>query len=150
MSTELQSRLDKAGLLHSGAWHMQNGELAYTIIPELASCRNVIYAFTSGDETLYIGKTTKKITKQLDAYQVPSPTQSAHIKNHAQIRQILLSGMPVEIFILNDEKLVKMRWMEENPATVMENALIKQFRPKWNSGKMHLKKPRAPREAEAS
>ncbi len=150
MTNPLHAELEKEGLLHAGNWRMDEGELRFTVTPELAACKNVIYAFTSEDQPLYIGKTTKMMAKQLNAYQAPSPTQSAHIKNHAQIRQTLLSGAPVDIFILHDEKLVKMRWMEENPATIRESELIKQFRPRWNSGKMHLDKPRAPREAEAS
>ena len=145
------TELEQEGLLPAGAWRMEDGELRYTITPEMAVHKNIIYAFTSGTDILYIGKTTKLAAKQFNAYQSPTATQSAHIKNHALIRKALQSG-PVEIHILNDPKLTKMRWMEENPATIRELALIQQFRPKWNPGKMNTDKPRAPRgdEADAS
>lgn len=142
----MKTELEEAGLLHAGSWRMENDALHYSIAPEMAAHKNIIYAFTSPDQILYIGKTTKMASKQFNAYQTPTPTQSAHIKNHALILQALKLG-PVEIHILNDPKLVKMRWMEENPATIRELALIQQFRPKWNPGVLNTEKPRAPREA---
>jgi len=145
--SEIHNELEQAGLLHAGAWRAEDGELRYTLAPEMATHKNVIYAFTSEGTVLYIGKTTKMIAKQLGAYQAPSPTQPAHIKNHALIRHALISSAAVEIYILNDSALVKMRWMEENPATVRENELIRQFRPKWNPGVLNTEKPRAPRQA---
>lgn len=146
MLSNTHTELEQAGLLHAGAWRMEAGELRYTITAEMLSHKNVIYAFTCEQKVLYIGKTTKMVAKQMNAYQSPSDTQSAHIKNHALIRQAAETGNDVEIYILNDPKLVKMRWMEENPATVREAELIRQFRPKWNPGVLNTEKPRAPRE----
>ncbi|MBY0406576.1 MAG: hypothetical protein K2Q01_02700 [Rickettsiales bacterium] len=141
----IHEELEATGLLHAGAWRMEEGELRYIITPESAAHKNIIYAFTAGENVLYISKTTKMAAKQFNAYQSPSATQSACIKTHAQLLQALQTAPQIEIFILNDEKLVKMRWMEENPATLRETALIQQFRPKWNPGKLNPEKPRAPR-----
>ncbi len=106
----------------------------------------VLYAFTSENEILYIGKTPRKISKVFDSIKSPGVNEASNIKLYAQLAQQLQTA-PVEIHILKDPALQKVPGEDIIMLGVRENDLIQQFRPKWNSGKMKLDKPRSMREA---
>jgi len=74
----LLDRLRRIGFRKVGEWKLVNGELICTLEEEGES-ENILYAFVSDTEILYIGKTTQPLKKRLYGYQNPGPTQSTNI-----------------------------------------------------------------------
>lgn len=141
----MSAALASTGFVHCGQWLLQNDTLHYEADAKMLRFQNILYAFTSGDDILYIGKTTQMVKKRLELYRAPTPTQPGGIKNHAYILHHLRTSCPIDIFVLQDQSLRKTPAHDLHPATVLEEKLIRQFRPKWNPGTLHPDKPRAPR-----
>ena len=81
---------------------------------------------------MYIGKTTQKLKKRMYGYQNPGPSQSTNIRNNANIKSILASGTPVELYALPDNGLLHFGAFHLNLAAGLEDSINKELRPKWN------------------
>jgi len=124
-------RLLNIGFRVVGQWHQEDAKPKYALHSESDS-RNVLYAFVSGTEVLYVGKTTQPLKKRMYGYQNPGPTQYTNIKGNKLISEILLSGGGIEIFALPDNGLLHFGDFHINLAAGLEDSLIAKLKPKWN------------------
>lgn len=124
-------RLLHIGFRSVGKWHLDGVRPVYSLVVESES-RNVLYAFVSGSEVLYVGKTTQSLKKRLYGYQNPSPTQKTNVKGNAFLKEILDFGGAVEIFALPDHGLLHFGDFHLNLAAGLEDSLIAKLQPKWN------------------
>jgi hypothetical protein len=124
-------RLQHIGFRHVGHWHLTASKLAYSLDTERDS-RNILYAFVSGTEILYIGKTTQSLKKRMYGYQNPGNSQFTNIKGNKLISDILVSGDTVEIYALPDHGLLHFGDFHINLAAGLEDSLIAKLQPKWN------------------
>jgi len=95
-----------------------------------------LYAFCDGDEVLYIGKTTKSLSKRFIGYCNPVKSQQTNPKCHERIQKFLKRGREVRIVVLLNE--IPLAWGEFpiNVPAGLEDALVAAFNPPWNgSGK---------------
>ncbi|WP_375169665.1 GIY-YIG nuclease family protein [Marinobacter sp.] len=129
------TRLKKMGFRRCGSWSFQNGRLNF-VLTDNGQDQNVLYAFISDGEVLYIGKTVQPLKKRMCGYQNPGPTQSTNIKGNEQIRGVLEVKNPVEIYTLPDNGLLYYGGFHVNLAAGLEDSLVKELQPAWNrSGK---------------
>lgn len=124
-------RLLDIGFRRVGEWRLSVGEMTCVLEAE-AESRNILYAFESEREILYIGKTTQPLRTRMYGYQSPGPTQSTNIRNNANIRERLGAGSSVSILALPDHGLLQYGGFHLNLAAGLEDAIVGQLKPKWN------------------
>ena len=124
-------RLLDIGFRKAGEWKFSAGEIACALEAE-AESRNILYAFESEREVLYIGKTIQPLKARMYGYQKPGPTQSTNIRNNANLKEWLGAGGSVSIFVLPDHGLLKYGGFHLNLAAGLEDAIVSQLKPKWN------------------
>ena len=124
-------RLINIGFRKVGEWKA----LRESISPELfnlANASNILYAFISNDEVLYVGKTTQSLKKRMYGYQNPGPTQFTNIKGHKLLLKLLANGRRVDIYALPDDGLHHVGDFHLNLAAGLEDSIISTLKPKWN------------------
>lgn len=124
-------KLFDMGFRKVGEWYLVADKVACTLDSEQSS-KNILYAFESQGEILYIGKTTQPLKARMYGYQNPGPTQSTNQKNNANLKEILSAGNPVAIHVLPDRDLLYYGGFHLNLAAGLEGDLIFKVRPKWN------------------
>ena len=108
-----------------------HGEIACALEAE-AESRNILYAFESEREVLYIGKTRQPLKARMYGYQNPGPTQSTNIRNNANLKERVGAGGAVSILVLPDHGLLKYGGFHLNLAAGLEDDIVSQLKPKWN------------------
>ena len=102
------------------------------ILADDAKTKNVLYAFISEGEVLYIGKTVRSLKQRMYNYLNPGPTQSTSIRCHKLIRDTIGSGKLIEIHALPDNGLLYYGGFHVNLAAGLEDSLVSKIKPKWN------------------
>jgi uncharacterized protein YfaP (DUF2135 family) len=128
-------RLTDIGFRKVGEWQVVNG--AITPNPtDLSNSSNILYAFISGGEVLYVGKTVQPLKKRMYGYENPGPTQNTNVKGNRLILELLSNGKNIEIYALPDRGDHHVGVFHLNLAAGLEDSIISTLRPKWNqSGK---------------
>jgi len=93
-----------------------------------------LYAFVSGDDLLYIGRTSVPLAKWLARYTEPTPTPKEVFRNRALLLSRLSVGQSVEIWALVDWEPVSHRGVDIDVPAGLEAALVRHLRPEWNAG----------------
>ena len=128
-------RLTDIGFRKVGEWQIVNGTITPNIT-DLSNSANILYAFMSNGEVLYVGKTTQPLKKRMYGYQNPGPTQNTNIKGKRLILELLSNGMNIEIYALRDNSDHHVGVFHLNLAAGLEDSIISTLKPKWNeSGK---------------
>lgn len=125
------------GLEDAARWQIDGKKLKTTGYKparwrHLCSVPNSLYAFCSSDEVLYIGKTTKTLSKRFVGYCDPGNGRATNYKCHKGIRDLLRRGKDVRVLVLPSDPALKWRGIEINLAAGLEDTLVKTFKPKWN------------------
>ena len=110
---------------------MLDGSISPNLL-ELADSSNILYAFISDGEVLYVGKTTQTLQKRIYGYQKPGPTQFTNIKGNKLLRELLTEGKSVSIYALPDDGLHRIGSFHLNLAAGLEDSIIATLKPKWN------------------
>lgn len=124
-------RLFEIGFAPVGCWRLRDGNLHLELTDKVEHS-NVLYAFISGDDVLYVGKTTRTLRRRLAWYLKPSETQSTNIRNNNAIRELLASGREVDILALPDLGLHRYGEFKINFAAALEDSIIQTLSPPWN------------------
>jgi hypothetical protein len=136
MSDKL-GRIKTIGFTPAGWWNVSDGVLTFEL-NDLATARNVLYAFVVDDELMYVGKTVQPLRTRMAGYKSPGPTQSTNIKNNGNIRESLAQGKRVEILVLPDNGLLHYGGFHVNLAAGLEDSLVRDLMPAWNGGQKEL------------
>lgn len=129
------NRLLNIGFIPVGQWRLDINTIKYNLTSN-HSTSSVLYSFVSNGEIKYIGKTTMKLSQRMYGYQNPGPSQTTNLRVNSKIRDLLENDLPVEIFILIDNGLLRYGDFRINLAAGLEDALIFEINPNWNlSGK---------------
>jgi hypothetical protein len=124
-------RLIDIGFRPVGPWTAENGGIR-PALTDLSDAENVLYAFVSNGEVLYVGKTTQTLKARMYGYQNPGPTQSTKINGNRLIAEMLKSGNPVQILVLPDNGLLHFGIFHLNLAAGLEDSIVATVKPKWN------------------
>lgn len=114
-----------------GCWRLRDGCLQFELIDKVDHS-NVLYSFISGDDILYVGKTTQTLRRRLAGYLKPSETQSTNLRNNSAIRAMLAAGRQVDILALPDLGLHRYGVFHINFAAALEDSIIRTLSPPWN------------------
>ncbi|MBT3187736.1 MAG: GIY-YIG nuclease family protein [Anaerolineae bacterium] len=124
--------LSDIGFEAVGNWLLDCDAIKHTLTKHGAS-KKVLYAFTSEDEVLYIGKTIRSLTQRLYGYINPGSSQSTNIKNNKKIKTVLRQGKEIKIFVFApQENEIAYRGIPVNLSAGLEDNLIALLQPLWN------------------
>ena len=124
-------RLFEIGFAPVGCWRLRDGILFLELMDKVDHA-NVLYAFISGDDVLYVGKTTKTLRGRLASYLKPSESQRTNTRNNGAIRDLLSAGQEVDILALPDLGLHRYGEFKINFAAALEDSIIQTLSPPWN------------------
>jgi len=124
-------RLLNTGFRKVGEWKAHR-EIISPDLLELSNASNILYAFISNGEVLYVGKTTQSLKKRMYGYQKPGPTQYTNIKVNKLLLELLENGKCVDIYALPDDGLHHIGDFHLNLAAGLEDSIISILKPKWN------------------
>jgi hypothetical protein len=127
------NRLLEIGFEPAGHWVLENEKLNFELTRH-SSQKNILYAFICDGQVKYVGKTVRALSVRMSGYKNPGPTQATNINNHKRIRELLFSGVAVEIFALPDNGLLHYGQFHMNLAAALEDDLIRVICPEWNGG----------------
>src|SRR5271157_501420 len=92
------------GFEEAGEWFLEGGSLQLRL-DRHGKEQNILYAFVAQGEVKYIGKSNQTLSGRMNGYKHPGPTQSTNINNNARIKDLLHSGIRVQIlaFVQKEE-----------------------------------------------
>jgi hypothetical protein len=126
-----QQHLLRLGFEVVGYWMLSQGQIQF-VIQQHRQDRDLLYAFTSEECVLYIGKTTQTLYQRMNGYRDPGPSQKTNIRNHELILELLQKGLEVEILALVPKEVMSYRGIQVNIAAGIEDNLITFIKPPWN------------------
>jgi hypothetical protein len=125
------NRLLGIGFEPVGHWVLKGSELAFELSRH-ASQKNILYAFVSDGEVMYVGKTVRSLLTRMRGYKNPGPSQTTNVRNNARIKSLLRSGAAVDILALPDNGLLHYGQFHVNLAGGLEDSVIEVIAPQWN------------------
>jgi hypothetical protein len=125
-------RIKAIGFRKVGSWKLVSGR-PVCALESAPPWQDVLYAFVSGGEVLYIGKTTKGLSKRMYGYRHPGPKQRTNIMVNTRIAKHLAAKRPIDVFALCDVEPIRCGEFALNVAAGLEDPLIRELRPKWNT-----------------
>ncbi|MHB1421895.1 MAG: GIY-YIG nuclease family protein [Gemmataceae bacterium] len=125
------NRLLEIGFEPAGHWLLNAGALDLDLSRH-ASQQNILYAFVSDGEVMYVGKTRNRLYTRMSGYRNPGPSQCTNVRNNARIRALLQKGAAVDILALPDNGLLHYGQFHFNLAAGLEDSLIAEISPSWN------------------
>lgn len=128
------NRLLDIGFEPSGHWFLTEGRPDFTLTRN-ATRSNILYAFVSDGEVLYVGKTVRTLAVRMANYRRPGKDQSTNIGNNGRIKALLEAGDSVDILSLPDSGLMHYGQFHLNLAAGLEDSIIARLAPPWNGGK---------------
>lgn len=128
------NRLLAIGFQLCGHWFLEKNELNFKLIQHSGQ-KNILYAFICDGQVKYVGKTTQQLAKRMAGYKNPGISQSTNIRNGKYIRDLLSSGVAVDILALPDNGLMHYGQFHINLAAALEDDIILKLAPEWNGGK---------------
>lgn len=123
--------LRKLGFTHVGLWETYLDGIRH-VIHVHADQERILYAFTTDDDVMYIGKSRRSLSKRMDHYQKVATSQVTVIKNNRHIRAALEAGKTAHIYALVHWKQYDHHGIPINVAAGIEDELIERMRPPWN------------------
>lgn len=123
--------LTAMGFNHAGWWQLHGDKLARTS-GQYEDVSHALYAFATGDQVLYIGKTVMSLHRRMYTYQNPGPSQHTNIRNHNELKRLLDETDRVEILVWVDSVSTSEDDLFLDKATGYESALIRKLSPPWN------------------
>ena len=136
------NRLLDIGFQPVGSWNLDNGNLNFDLTGHWDT-KNIIYAFISISEILYIGKTTRRLSDRLSDYKTIYESSGITNKNnHKNIKEKLekTTPEPIQIFVFVDNGLFHYGDYHLNLAAGLEDSIISKISPPWNGSNKTNKK----------
>ena len=122
----------RVGFEEVGAWLLE-GDTIKCQLPKHGESKKILYAFVSGDQVLYVGKSVRSLAQRLNGYRNPGPTQRTNTKVHRKIKDVLRQGKEVKILVFApSEDEIIYRGIPLNLAAGLEDGLIARLQPPWN------------------
>lgn len=128
----IKEKLADLGFFNIGNWGKNEKNQLFYELNQLSKIENILYAFITNDELLYIGKTTRNIENRLKGYIKPCNTQTTNIRNNANLIKLLDLNSYIEIWLFEDKGLMTYGGFRVSLAAGLEDSLIKELKPKWN------------------
>jgi len=133
-------RLIALDFRRAGNWELTNTVLRLVLPPPIPTAQDLLYAFTVDGELSYIGKTIQGLVRRMQGYRSPPATAkrggSTNINNNRRIVEALARGATVEIYVLDKLPQHHHGGFQVNLAAGLEDSLVRELLPAWNSQRM--------------
>jgi predicted kinase len=132
-SMDSLSRLEEIGFSRVGNWKLASNGITFEGDEDLPAS-NVLYAFVSDREVLYVGKTVRGLKNRLRGYERPDPSQRTNHKCNEKVYSTLKNRRHVNVFARaaqNPEWRIGSFTLNE--AAALEDAIIRELKPPWNN-----------------
>ncbi|EBA05823.1 hypothetical protein SSE37_22407 [Sagittula stellata E-37] len=127
------------GFVELGEWVEVDGLLDVRIPDETRDVAqaimtepNALYAFADGVDILYIGKTTRGLTKRFRTYRRPGASQRTNLKCNAKLRDLIAAERRPKVYGFAPVSHLSYGAFEINLAAGLEDSLIRRICPPWN------------------
>jgi hypothetical protein len=125
------SRLEEIGFRRVGRWSADRGA-PEALLDQLRTQSDVLYAFVSDRQVLYVGKTRMALGRRMYGYQRPGPSQRTNLACHAYIRDWLATAQSLNVFARPEDGVSRIGSFAVSQAAALEDAIIRELRPPWN------------------
>lgn len=133
---DIKQRLREIGFKYIGSWiKKEKNQLLYELT-YASDVNNVLYAFVSDEELLYLGKTTQNLSNRFKGYIMPGISQTTNIRNNYELIKLLNLNKIIEIWLFEDRGLMSYGGFQVNLAAGLEDSLIRELKPKWNGRRL--------------
>jgi hypothetical protein len=127
----IMQKIVRIGFENVGQWFMANGNINFNL-NKFAENNNILYAFIVNNEIKYIGKSTKTLAERMGQYKNPGISQKTNIRNNQHIKDCLLRGNEVYIYVFADSGMLSYGSFQINLSAGLEDSIIKKYDPEWN------------------
>jgi hypothetical protein len=129
--TDALSRLEEIGFRRAGCWVLAAGNPTIVLQHDSAQA-DVLYAFVSASEVLYVGKTRMPLGRRMYGYQRPGPSQRTNLTCNACIRDWLTAGRSLDVFTRCESGVSQIGSFRVSQAAALGDTIIRELRPPWN------------------
>ncbi len=126
-------RLLEIGFERAGYWELIDDE-PHVEVQRYANAANVLYAFVSDRELLYIGRSGRSLQLRMSGYQNGGPPRSMRERNRERIIAMLIIDHPIELYVMADPGNLHYGSFRVNLAAGLQYSLIEALAPPWNKG----------------
>lgn len=126
--------LKSIGFTKVGLWVMDGEKLSLQLLKR-ADMKPALYAFVTKSDVLYVGKTSRQLSRRLYHYSRPGPTQSANIRLNDLLVDALGENTLLEIFAFGDADETRLGPFIFDIPAALELDIIQKLQPKWNKRK---------------
>lgn len=128
------NRIKLLGFAHCGSWCVNDkGDLDLKL-EHASDGKNVLYAFVSDGEVMYVGKTVQGLAKRLYGYKRPNESQTTNVRANAFVIA-QLSRSCVDVYVWACDGLMTYAGFRVDLAAGLEDAIVRELQPKWNKRK---------------
>lgn len=124
-------RLLEIGFEVAGEWLLEGSE-PHIELNRYANAANVLYAFASEEELLYVGRSGRSLRLRMDGYEQGGPPHSTRARNRERILAMLMVDQPIELYALPDPGSLHYGSFRVNLAAGLQHSLIETLNPPWN------------------
>ena len=134
MPTQIHSLdlIKHLGFHHVGNWHIDETGLNFILKEVVKNKEQSLYAFVSGTEVLYLGKSTGVFIKRIRGYKRPGISQPTNNRINPKLSQMIQSKKDISIYHFECVEKFMFRDIPLNIAAALEDALIAKISPQWN------------------
>lgn len=125
------ARLQEIGFELAGEWLLDDGEPRIEV-RRYPAAANVLYAFLSDQELLYIGRSGRALGLRMQGYEVGGPPRSVRARNRERIVAMLILDQQVALYAMPDPGSMVYGSFRVNLAAGLQHSLIEALDPPWN------------------
>ncbi len=91
------------GFEEVGEWLIEEDSLLFSLTRHRNE-RNILYAFIAQGEVKYIGKSNQTLSRRMNGYKQPDPSQHTNIRINARMKDLLYKDISVQILAFVEKK----------------------------------------------
>ena len=124
-------RLQEIGFELAGEWLLEEDGPCIEV-HRYGAAANVLYAFASENELLYIGRSGRALGVRMQAYEMGGPARSVRARNRERIIGMLMLDQQVALYAMPDPGAMLYGSFRVNLAAGLQHSLIEALDPAWN------------------
>ena len=130
-------RLREIGFELAGEWLLEEAGPAIDV-RRYGAAANVLYAFASDNELLYIGRSGRSLGARMQGYELGGPARSVRARNRERIIGMLMLDQQVALYAMPDPGAMLYGSFRVNLAAGLQHSLIDALDPPWNKSASSL------------
>jgi hypothetical protein len=124
-------RLQEIGFELAGEWLLEEHGPCIEV-RRYGAAANVLYAFVSDNELLYVGRSGRALSARMEGYELGGPARSVRARNRERIVGMLMLDQQVALYAMPDPGAMLYGSFRVNLAAGLQHSLIDALDPPWN------------------